>query len=41
MVKSFALWTFAGFSTRFLKNGSYSDLPYQIKQIIYPMIVAG
>ena len=33
---------FAGFSTRFLKNGSYSDLPLSIKpDNIIPMIAAG
>jgi malate dehydrogenase (quinone) len=33
---------FAGFSTRFLKNGSYSDLPLSIKtDNIFPMIAAG
>ena len=33
---------FAGFSTRFLKNGSYSDLPLSIKSDnIIPMITAG
>lgn len=33
---------FAGFSTRFLKNGSYSDLPLSIKpDNVIPMIVAG
>ena len=33
---------FAGFSTRFLKNGSYSDLPLSIKSDnIIPMIAAG
>lgn len=33
---------FAGFSTRFLKNGSYSDLPLSIKpDNIIPMVAAG
>jgi malate dehydrogenase (quinone) len=33
---------FAGFSTRFLKNGSYSDLPLSIQfDNIIPMIIAG
>ncbi|MFA9271083.1 MAG: urease subunit alpha, partial [Baekduiaceae bacterium] len=33
---------FAGFSTRFLKNGSYSDLPLSIKpDNIIPMVIAG
>ena len=33
---------FAGFSTRFLKNGSYSDLPLSIKSDnIIPMLIAG
>lgn len=33
---------FAGFSTRFLKNGSYSDLPLSIKtNNIVPMLIAG
>ncbi|PIF63374.1 malate:quinone oxidoreductase [Flavobacterium sp. 11] len=33
---------FAGFSTRFLKNGSYSDLPLSIKpDNIIPMLAAG
>jgi malate dehydrogenase (quinone) len=33
---------FAGFSTRFLKNGSYSDLPLSIKfDNVIPMIIAG
>jgi malate dehydrogenase (quinone) len=33
---------FAGFSTRFLKNGSYSDLPLSIKSDnIIPMVIAG
>ncbi|WP_029596558.1 malate:quinone oxidoreductase [Flavobacterium sp. ACAM 123] len=33
---------FAGFSTRFLKNGSYSDLPLSIKpDNIFPMLSAG
>lgn len=33
---------FAGFSTRFLKNGSYSDLPLSIKSDnIIPMLAAG
>jgi malate dehydrogenase (quinone) len=33
---------FAGFSTRFLKNGSYSDLPLSIKtDNIFPMLAAG
>ncbi|MES2575425.1 MAG: malate:quinone oxidoreductase [Bacteroidota bacterium] len=33
---------FAGFSTRFLKNGSYSDLPLSIqKDNIIPMLIAG
>ena len=33
---------FAGFSTRFLKNGSYADLPLSIKtDNIIPMIAAG
>jgi malate dehydrogenase (quinone) len=33
---------FAGFSTRFLKNGSYSDLPLSIKpDNVIPMIAAG
>jgi malate dehydrogenase (quinone) len=33
---------FAGFSTRFLKNGSYSDLPLSIKtDNILPMLSAG
>ncbi|MEC5165992.1 malate dehydrogenase (quinone) [Flavobacterium sp. PL11] len=33
---------FAGFSTRFLKNGSYSDLPLSIKSDnIIPMVAAG
>ncbi|WP_281337308.1 malate:quinone oxidoreductase [Flavobacterium eburneipallidum] len=33
---------FAGFSTRFLKNGSYSDLPLSIQtDNIIPMLIAG
>lgn len=33
---------FAGFSTRFLKNGKYSDLPKSIKlDNIMPMVIAG
>lgn len=33
---------FAGFSTRFLKNGSYSDLPLSIQfDNIIPMVIAG
>jgi malate dehydrogenase (quinone) len=41
MVRKLAFGPFAGFS-RFLKNGSYSDLPLSIKpDNIYPMIVAG
>ncbi len=33
---------FAGFSTRFLKTGSYSDLPKSLKPSnIYPMLAAG
>ncbi|AWG23459.1 malate:quinone oxidoreductase [Flavobacterium faecale] len=33
---------FAGFSTRFLKNGSYSDLPKSIQlDNIVPMVIAG
>jgi malate dehydrogenase (quinone) len=40
--KALLFGPFAGFSTRFLKNGSYSDLPLSIKpDNIYPMIVAG
>jgi hypothetical protein len=36
-----ALWTFAGFSTRFLKTVPYSDLPLSNKPDNIPMIVAG
>jgi malate dehydrogenase (quinone) len=39
--KSLAFWSVQDF-LRFLKNGSYSDLPLSIKpDNIYPMIVAG
>jgi malate dehydrogenase (quinone) len=40
--KALLFGPFAGFSTRFLKNGSYSDLPLSIKpDNIVPMLVAG
>ncbi|MFV5695541.1 malate:quinone oxidoreductase [Flavobacterium sp. LB3P122] len=40
--KALLFGPFAGFSTRFLKNGSYSDLPLSIKpDNIIPMIAAG
>jgi malate dehydrogenase (quinone) len=40
--KALLFGPFAGFSTRFLKNGSYSDLPLSIKKDnIFPMISAG
>ena len=40
--KALLFGPFAGFSTRFLKNGSYSDLPLSIKpDNIFPMIAAG
>ncbi len=40
--KALLFGPFAGFSTRFLKNGSYSDLPLSIKtDNIFPMISAG
>lgn len=40
--KALLFGPFAGFSTRFLKNGSYSDLPLSIKvDNIIPMVVAG
>lgn len=40
--KALLFGPFAGFSTRFLKNGSYSDLPLSIKaNNIIPMVVAG
>ncbi|MNX38673.1 Malate:quinone oxidoreductase [compost metagenome] len=40
--KALLFGPFAGFSTRFLKNGSYSDLPLSIKMDnIIPMVVAG
>lgn len=40
--KALLFGPFAGFSTRFLKNGSYSDLPLSIKpNNIIPMLVAG
>jgi malate dehydrogenase (quinone) len=40
--KALLFGPFAGFSTRFLKNGSYSDLPLSIKaDNVIPMIVAG
>jgi malate dehydrogenase (quinone) len=40
--KALLFGPFAGFSTRFLKNGSYSDLPLSIKtDNIIPMISAG
>lgn len=40
--KALLFGPFAGFSTRFLKNGSYSDLPLSIKSDnIIPMIAAG
>lgn len=40
--KALLFGPFAGFSTRFLKNGSYSDLPLSIKKDnIIPMIAAG
>lgn len=40
--KALLFGPFAGFSTRFLKNGSYSDLPLSIKMDnIIPMIAAG
>ncbi|UQD57393.1 malate:quinone oxidoreductase [Flavobacterium sp. K5-23] len=40
--KALLFGPFAGFSTRFLKNGSYSDLPFSIKKDnIIPMIAAG
>lgn len=40
--KALLFGPFAGFSTRFLKNGSYSDLPLSIKPSnIVPMLVAG
>lgn len=40
--KALLFGPFAGFSTRFLKNGKYSDLPKSIKpNNIIPMVVAG
>jgi len=40
--KALLFGPFAGFSTRFLKNGSYSDLPLSIKpDNVIPMLVAG
>lgn len=40
--KALLFGPFAGFSTRFLKNGSYSDLPFSIKtNNVIPMIAAG
>lgn len=40
--KALLFGPFAGFSTRFLKNGKYSDLPLSIKpDNVIPMIVAG
>ncbi|MFV8369302.1 malate:quinone oxidoreductase [Flavobacterium sp. LB2R40] len=40
--KALLFGPFAGFSTRFLKNGSYSDLPLSIKpDNIIPMLAAG
>jgi len=40
--KALLFGPFAGFSTRFLKNGSYSDLPLSIKtDNIIPMVAAG
>jgi len=40
--KALLFGPFAGFSTRFLKNGSYSDLPFSIKpDNVVPMLVAG
>ena len=40
--KALLFGPFAGFSTRFLKNGSYTDLPKSIQlDNIYPMISAG
>ena len=40
--KALLFGPFAGFSTRFLKNGSYSDLPLSIKpNNIIPMLAAG
>ena len=40
--KALLFGPFAGFSTRFLKNGSYSDLPLSIQtDNIIPMIAAG
>lgn len=40
--KALLFGPFAGFSTRFLKNGKYSDLPLSIKtDNIIPMIAAG
>ena len=40
--KALLFGPFAGFSTRFLKNGKYSDLPLSIKTAnIIPMIAAG
>lgn len=40
--KALLFGPFAGFSTRFLKNGKYSDLPRSIKpDNVIPMIVAG
>ena len=40
--KALLFGPFAGFSTRFLKNGKYSDLPMSIKpNNIIPMVVAG
>jgi malate dehydrogenase (quinone) len=40
--KALLFGPFAGFSTRFLKNGKYSDLPLSIKtNNVLPMLVAG
>ena len=40
--KALLFGPFAGFSTRFLKNGSYSDLPFSIKtDNVIPMLIAG
>lgn len=40
--KALLFGPFAGFSTRFLKNGSYSDLPFSIQtDNVIPMLIAG